>query len=284
MKLTLGFSPCPNDSFIFDALVNGLIDSGRYTFESVIEDVQTLNELAIDGKIDITKISCATLPLVLENYAYLRAGGALGKGTGPLLISKIPIPETAVKFTTVAIPGKNTTAHVLFALNFPEANNKVFKVYNEIEDFVQSSSDSLDNLQEVKTGVIIHENRFTYEQKGLHKLADLGNYWESTTGFPIPLGGIIIKRSLGKEIAREINELIRQSVIYSMDRLPNISDFVRNHAMEMEESVMRAHIDLYVNDYSVDIGTSGEKAIEKFIQVHSEMNKIPVPEVEVFIN
>ncbi len=186
-----------------------------------------------------------------------------------LLISKIPIPETAVKFTTVAIPGKNTTAHVLFALNFPEANNKVFKVYNEIEDFVQSSSDSLDNLQEVKTGVIIHENRFTYEQKGLHKLADLGNYWESTTGFPIPLGGIIIKRSLGKEIAREINELIRQSVIYSMDRLPNISDFVRNH---------------YVNDYSVDIGTSGEKAIEKFIQVHSEMNKIPVPEVEVFIN
>lgn len=283
MKLTLGFSPCPNDSFIFDALVNGFVDSGVYEFEPVIEDVQTLNELAIDGKIDVTKISCATLPLILENYLALRSGGALGKGTGPLLISKIPVPESAIKFTTIAIPGKNTTAHVLFALNYPDAANKVYKVYNEIEDFVLGSASDLDNLQEVKTGVIIHENRFTYESKGLYKLSDLGAYWENSTGFPIPLGGIVIKRNLGNKVASEINELIKESVLYSMQRLPEISGFVREHATEMEESVMRSHIDLYVNDYTVDIGNSGRKAIEKFIQVHSEINKIPLPKVETFV-
>lgn len=282
MKISLGFSPCPNDCFIFDALVNGAIKTEGLEFEVVMEDVQTLNELAIDNKIDVTKISYATLPPILENYAALKAGGALGNGTGPLLISKFPLPEPAIKFTTVAIPGKNTTAHVLFALNFPEAGNKLFKLYNEIEDFVLSSATDMENLQEVKTGVIIHENRFTYEKKGLHKLADLGKYWEETTGFPIPLGGIVIKRSLGKELALKMNELIKESVIYSMNKLPAISQFVKNHAQEMEETVMRSHIDLYVNDFSVDIGISGENAIQKFLQVHSEIHKLPLPEKEIF--
>src|SRR5690349_20345351 len=176
MKLTLGFSPCPNDTFIFDALVNNKIDTGGISFEVVMDDVQSLYEMAIDGKLDITKISYGSLPLILNQYVVLSSGSALGKGVGPLLIAPFELPSPAVKQCVVAIPGRHTTAHVLFSLAFPDATNKVFLRYDEIENFVLSNNGSLENIQSVKLGVIIHENRFTYQLKGLVKQTDLGNF------------------------------------------------------------------------------------------------------------
>lgn len=255
MSLTLGFSQCPNDTFIFDALVNKKIDTGGLEFEVYLEDVQTLNEWAQEERLDISKISYGVLPLVLDKYNYLNSGGALGKGVGPLLISKLPAGQLPpVEQMKVAIPGKNTTAHLLFSLAFPGAKEKVFKVFNEIEDAVLS--------EEVDAGVIIHENRFTYYQRGLHKLRDLGEYWEQTTGAPIPLGGIVARKSLGENLGRQVDGLIRKSVEYAFaHHYKELTAYVKQHAQEMSEAVMRQHIDLYVNDYSIDLGENGRKAI-----------------------
>lgn len=284
MTLTLGFSPCPNDTYIFDALVNGYIDNGGLNVKVVMEDVQTLNELAIAGKIDVTKISYGTLPLVLNDYVLLNSGGALGMGVGPLLISKIPLPLPAVKQSVVAIPGKHTTAHVLFSLAFPEATNKVFLRYNEIEEFVLSNSGSLDDIKSVKTGVIIHENRFTYTEKGLINLCDLGSYWENETGLPIPLGGIVAKRALKREVLLQLQELIQVSIAWSDANNRTPGEFIRKHSQEMSEDVMMKHINLYVNNYSSDLGEQGRAAVRKFVQVHTAINKIPVNLDNIFLH
>ena len=276
MRLTLGFSPCPNDTFIFDALVNNKIDTEGLEFDIVMEDVQMLNEMAIGEKIDITKISYGSLPLLLNNYIVLNSGSALGMGVGPLLISSFPIPSSAVKQCTIAIPGKNTTAHVLFSLAYPEAGNKVFLRYDEIEGFVLNNKGSLENIKEVRLGVIIHENRFTYEAKGLVKLTDLGNFWEEETGFPVPLGGIVAKRNLPNDVVLKVERLIKKSLDYSYQQNGVLSDFVKKHAQEMSEDVMRQHIELYVNDFSIELGETGRNAIKKFVQVHSSINKLPV--------
>lgn len=283
MKLTIGFSPCPNDTFIFDALVNKMIDSEGLEFEAVLADVQTLNEWAIAGKLDITKISYATLPLVSINYGLLKAGGALGKGVGPLLISRFPLPSPAVRHCTIAVPGQNTTANLLFSLAFPEASNKVFMPYDQIEDFVLSSSSDLDNIKSVKLGVIIHENRFTYRDKGLECIMDLGDYWEKETSFPIPLGGIVMKRSFDSLVQEKVNRLIRKSLDYSYKSLPTLSAFVRNNAREMDESVMMEHINLYVNSYTENLNEEGAKAVRKFLQVHSSINKLPIESESIFL-
>jgi 1,4-dihydroxy-6-naphthoate synthase len=257
-KLTLGFSPCPNDTFIFDALVNGRIDTGGLGFEAVLEDVQTLNEWAKQGKLDITKISYGSLPALLDTYILLNSGGALGKGVGPLLISKNEIPTSAVAGETVAIPGRDTTAHLLFSLAFPQAQQKKFMVFHRVEEAVLGG--------ETKLGVIIHENRFTYQQKGLKKIMDLGEFWENRTGVPIPLGGIVAKRALGNETARQVDALIRKSLEYAFARYPAVSDYVQTHAQEMSEEVMRKHIDLYVNNYSLDLGSEGRNAVKTLLQ------------------
>lgn len=258
MKLTLGFSPCPNDTFIFDALVNKKINTEGLDFEVLLEDVQTLNQWAIQGKLDISKISYGVLPLVLKEYNLLNSGGALGKGVGPLLISKVPFPLSDINKKKIAIPGENTTAHLLFSLAFPNATNKTFKVFNEIEDAVLN--------QQVDAGVIIHENRFTYQQKGLHKLMDLGEYWEQTTNSPIPLGGIVCRQSLGKELSTKIDSLIRQSVEYAFKHhYQTLTPYVKEHAQEMSEDIMRKHIDLYVNQFSVDLGEEGKKAVKTLL-------------------
>jgi 1,4-dihydroxy-6-naphthoate synthase len=186
MNFTLGFSPCPNDTFIFDALVNKKIDTQDFNFTVRLEDVETLNELAKKEALDFTKISYGVLPLITKNYKVLNSGSALGKGVGPLLISKNPVGFKEVEKYTIAIPGENTTAHLLFSLAFPKAKKKIFKRYDEIEKAVLNSDQIL--------GVIIHENRFTYMNKGLHKIVDLGNYWEEKTSLPIPLGGIVGKK------------------------------------------------------------------------------------------
>lgn len=260
MTLTLGFSPCPNDTFIFDALVNGKIDTGGITFDVVLEDVQTLNQWAIEGKLDISKISYGVLPLVVQQYTVLNSGGALGKGVGPLLITKDQaLSMGSINNAKIAIPGINTTAHLLFSMAFPSAKNKSFHVFHEIEDLVLS--------EKVDAGVIIHENRFTYQQKGLHKIIDLGDYWEQQTGTPIPLGGIVAHNRLMDTVALQVNDLIRKSVEYAFAHYPQVSSYVRAHAQEMSEDVMRQHIDLYVNEFSIDLGTPGKQAVTTLMKI-----------------
>lgn len=265
MKLTLGFSPCPNDTFIFDALVNKKIDTGNLDFEVVLEDVQTLNNWALQQKLDVSKISYGVLPLIVNNYILLESGGALGKGVGPLLIAKSSIDTNNLDDKRIAIPGENTTAHMLFSLAFPGAKNKVFKVFNQIEDAVLNG--------EVDAGVIIHENRFTYQDKGLHKLIDLGDYWETTTQLPIPLGGIVAKKDIDKAVLKQVDSLIKQSVEYSFkNNYKILSDYVRLHAQEMSEHVMRQHIDLYVNDFSIALGGKGREAVRKLTDVYAQLH------------
>jgi 1,4-dihydroxy-6-naphthoate synthase len=275
--IDLGFSPCPNDTFIFDALVNHKIDTKGYTFNVHLEDVQTLNEWALQGKLPFSKISYGVWPLVKNKYQLLNAGGALGKGVGPMLIYKKQTAgmdenkvvqnegKPSIETMTVAVPGKNTTAHLLFSLAFPQVKNKKFLVFNEIEDAVLSGK--------VDAGVIIHENRFTYEQKGLSKWMDLGTYFEETFNAPIPLGGIIARNTIPQNEIQLIDSLIKESVAFafknSYELLP---EFVKNHSQEMSEQVMRQHIDLYVNDFSMDMGTTGKKAIAQLEKVWSELN------------
>jgi 1,4-dihydroxy-6-naphthoate synthase len=284
MKIKLGFSPCPNDTFIFDALVNNKIDTHGLTFEVVMQDVQTLNEMAIDGKLDITKISYGSLPLLLDKYVVLNAGSALGMGVGPLLVAPFAIPAPAVKQCVVAIPGKYTTAHVLFSLAYPEAINKVFLRYDEIEDFVSGNTGTLENINGVKLGVIIHENRFTYQDKGLVKQMDLGSFWEEETGLPVPLGGIVAKREIPDDIKVKVDRLIRESIEYSYAQGDTLSDFVKLNAKEMDIDVMKQHIELYVNDFTLRLGQPGKEAVKKFVQVHSAINKIPVSNGNMFLS
>jgi len=260
MDFTLGFSPCPNDTFIFDALVNKKINTGDFHFNVRLEDVETLNELAKKEVLDFTKISYGVLPLIAKNYIVLNSGGALGKGVGPLLISQKPVDFNDVEKYTIAIPGENTTAHLLFSLAFSNVKKKIFKRYDEIEKSVLESENVL--------GVIIHENRFTYMDKGLHKIIDLGNFWEEKTSFPIPLGGIVGKRNIDENILMQVDALIKESMEYSFEHYPLISDYVKEHSQEMEVEVMKKHIDLYVNNYSINLGKDGRNAVQKFMEIY----------------
>ena len=266
MKLTLGFSPCPNDTFIFDALVNKKIDTGGLDFDVVLEDVETLNKWTLENKLDITKLSFPAFFQSLNKYVLLNAGSALGKGVGPLLITKENKQYSTdnIQQTTIAIPGVNTTANLLLSFAYPGARNKKPLLFSKIEDAGISG--------ETELGVIIHENRFTYQQKGLHKVLDLGGYWEAQMNIPIPLGGIAIKRNIDKEIAKQINTLIRQSLEFSFSNYPIISEFVKRHSQEMSEDVMRQHIDLYVNNYSIDLGSIGKQAIRELNNVYNSIN------------
>jgi 1,4-dihydroxy-6-naphthoate synthase len=276
MKLTLGFSPCPNDTFIFDALVNRKIDTGNLEFEAVMEDVETLNRIALQKKLDITKISYGVLPRILPAYKVLNAGGALGMGVGPLLVAARQMEHGEVNDLTIALPGTNTTAHMLFSLAFPGAVKKKFMVFSSIEDAVLNG--------EADAGVIIHENRFTYQAKGLHKVMDLGDYWEKTTGNPIPLGGIVMNRRYDSTLMLRIDQLIRESLIHSKNAYPELSAFIRSNAQEMEEDVMRKHISLYVNDYSLDLGSRGRAAVWQLLEIAEQIFPQPVAgSYEVFL-
>jgi 5,8-dihydroxy-2-naphthoate synthase len=264
MKLTLGFSPCPNDTFIFDALVNRKIDTGGLEFEVLLEDVQTLNQWAMEGRLDISKISYGVLPLVQEKYDLLDAGGALGKGVGPLLIARSRIQESDIASCSIAIPGQQTTAHLLFSLAFPNARNKQFMIFSDIEDAVLNG--------QTDCGVIIHENRFTYQKKGLVKILDLGEYWEAATGCPIPLGGIVLRKELAPSLSQKVNSLIEQSLRYAFSNYPQLGDYVKTHAQEMDEQVMRQHIDLYVNNFSLSLGDSGRMAVQTLLDTYKRIN------------
>jgi 1,4-dihydroxy-6-naphthoate synthase len=256
MTLRLGFSPCPNDCFMFDAIVHERIDLEGLQFEVVMEDVEALNRRAFSRNIDVTKLSYHALAHCASDFALLDAGSALGRGCGPLLISARPIaPEqVAAGGVRVAIPGKYTTANFLLSLAFPGARDKTELVFSEIESAV------LDGRFDA--GLIIHENRFTYEAKGLKKIIDLGEFWESSTGAPIPLGGIVVDRSLPATVQQVMNRVMRRSVEYAFANPEASRAFVRAHAQEMSEDVMRQHIDLYVNEFSVDLGREGRRAVE----------------------
>ena len=253
MKLTLGFSPCPNDTFIFDAMVNGTIDTQGITFDYVMEDVETLNIWAEQGKLDITKLSYNTFIHTVNHYALLHSGSALGEGVGPLLVSKEPLDLENIDTYKIAIPGFKTTANLLFTLAFPLAKNKTELVFSEIEAAVLNGT--------YDAGLIIHEGRFTYQQKGLVKLIDMGDWWEKTTHAAIPLGGIVIRRSLDMELCAAVDRILKESLAWSWKRYPELTPFVTDNAQEMEEDVMRKHINLYVNEYTTDLGEKGRNAI-----------------------
>jgi 1,4-dihydroxy-6-naphthoate synthase len=276
MKLTIGFSPCPNDTFIFDALVNKKINTGDIEFEVFLEDVETLNRMALQEKLDITKISYGVLPRILPAYRVLDAGSALGKGVGPILVAAAPVEPESVPDLSVALPGIHTTAHMLFTLAFPQSVKKVYMVFSDIEDAVLRGETNL--------GVLIHENRFTYETKGLHKVLDLGEYWEYNTQCPIPLGGIVMNRQYDITLMKAISGMIRESLEYSRNSYPELSGYVKQNAQEMEEEVMRKHIDLYVNDYSLSLGSEGRAAVWQLLDVASHLIPPPVAgSFEIFI-
>ncbi|MES1213959.1 MAG: 1,4-dihydroxy-6-naphthoate synthase [Bacteroidota bacterium] len=268
MKFTLGFSPCPNDTFIFDALVNHKIDTEGFSFEAVLEDVETLNQWTLQSKLDITKLSFPAFFQSTGNYVLLGSGSALGKGVGPLLVTKnekSPTEDEIIN-SSIALPGKNTTANLLFSFAYTAATQKQFMIFSGIEDAVVSGKTDL--------GVIIHENRFTYQQKGLHKVMDLGEYWETKMNAPIPLGGIAIKRNIDPGIATKVNRLIRKSLDYAFSNYPSITEYIKEHSQAMSEDVMRQHIELYVNNYSLDLGADGKKAIEILYKVYSSINNV----------
>jgi len=281
MKLTLGFSPCPNDTFIFDALIHHKIDTEGLEFEVFYDDVETLNQKAFRGELDITKLSYHAFAYIANQYVLLDAGSALGFGVGPMLICKDDPEELNSKLNTkgsevkIGIPGKYTTANFLLGLAFPEATNKVELVFSDIEDAVLEGR--------VDVGLIIHENRFTYQDKGLKKIIDLGDYWEKQTGCAIPLGGIVANRNLPLDVQHKINRVLRKSVEFAFANPKSGLDFIRQHAQEMSEEVMYKHIDLYVNKYSIDLGDEGRKAIKLLFDTALEKGIIPEIEKDIFL-
>jgi len=275
MKLSLGFSPCPNDTFIFYAMLHGKIDTEGLEFEPLLADVEELNQKAFAGTLDITKLSYHAYAYLLDSYLLLNAGSALGNNCGPLLIAKTPIDQETLTNASIAIPGKYTTANFLLSLAYPKAQNKKAMLFSDIEDALLE--------EEVDAGLIIHENRFTYEQKGLKKIIDLGEYWEETMQLPIPLGGIVIKKSLPEEIQQKVDRVMQRSVAYAMDNPDETRDYVQAHAQEMEEEVQKQHIELYVNDFTRDLGSKGRKAIEQLFQVAQEKELIPSYDGDYFV-
>jgi 1,4-dihydroxy-6-naphthoate synthase len=279
MKLTLGFSPCPNDTFIFDALIHHKIDTEGLDFDVFFDDVETLNQKAMQGVLDITKLSYHAFAYVTDKYVLLDSGSALGFGVGPLLISNFEISISDLEKKSmdykIGIPGKYTTANFLLGLAFPEAKNKTEMVFSEIENVL------LDDRIDI--GLIIHENRFTYQDKGLHKIIDLGDYWEKQTGCAIPLGGIVINRKLPLDVQLKVNRCIRRSVEFAFANPKSGLEFIREHSQEMSEEVMYKHIGLYVNKYSIDLGEEGRKAIRLLFDKALEKEIIPPITAQIFL-
>jgi len=275
MKLSLGFSTCPNDTFIFDALVHNKIDSEGLEFELLLADVEELNKIAFKGEIDITKLSYHAYAYVAQNYKLLGSGSALGSNNGPLLISKHKIYPDEIEDLNIAIPGKYTTANLLLSIAYPAALYKKEYLFSDIEEVVLSG--------EVDAGLIIHENRFTYEKKGLRKIIDLGEFWEEKTKMPIPLGGIVVHRNLPIETQQKINRLVKSSLEYAYKNPRSSVAFMKQYAQEMNEEIMQKHIDLYVNDYSLDLGEKGKSAIKKLYQDAEKINGFPNVSEDIFI-
>ena len=253
MKLSLAYSPCPNDTFIFDAMVHHKVDTEGLEFDVQLHDVEALNLMAFDHKADVTKLSFNAFLHLHEKYALLSSGSALGENCGPLLIVKQNQLKPFDAKSLVAIPGKYTTANSLFSLAFPENTNTKEMLFSDIEKAVLNG--------DVDAGVIIHENRFTYQDKGLLKLMDLGEYWQEKTQLPIPLGGIVVSKSLDDLVQKKVQRVLKRSIEFAFAQPYESQDYVRQHAQEMDIDVMNSHIQLYVNDYSIELGEKGRKAV-----------------------
>jgi 1,4-dihydroxy-6-naphthoate synthase len=275
MRLTLGFSPCPNDTFIFDAMVHGRVDTEGLEFDYFLTDVEELNRKALNSDVDITKISYHAYAYAARNYLILDAGSALGHRNGPLLISKRRIGVSELPGLRIAIPGKYTTANLLFSIAWPDVVTKTEYLFSKIEDALLEDK--------VDAGLIIHETRFTYYKRGLHKLADMGEYWETLTGLPIPLGAIVIKRNIPDDVALKVNRVVRRSLEYAYKDSFASYDFVSGNAREMDSTVMNNHIKLFVNEYTINLGNKGRQAIIELFRIAGEKGVIPLLPERIFL-
>lgn len=266
MKLKLAFSTCPNDTFMFEAIVNKRVDTLNYDFELTLADIDVLNKLTSNNEADIAKISFNNYPLISKNYQLLRSGSAIGFGNGPMIISKHKIELNELKYKKIAIPGENTTANLLLKRLFPDIRTKKVYLFSDIEHAI------LEN--EVDAGLIIHETRFTYKQRGLQQIADLGHEWEKQTGLPLPLGGIAIKRDLSEKIKTDIQQIMQESVNYAINNPKKSMLYVKSHAQEISDEVVNQHIDLYVNSKSIRIDSESESAINELLSISSEFNNV----------
>jgi len=269
MELTLGFSTCPNDTFMFDAMVHQRVDTEGLTFKLVMEDILHLNRRALAGELDVLKVSYNAYGHVRQQYRLLNSGSAMGEGVGPLLISRAPTnaSELIALGATIAIPGVNTTANLLLNFFAPQLTERKEMLFHDVMPAVANG--------EADAGVIIHENRFTYQEHGLHLVQDLGAHWEEKTGLPIPLGAICAHERLGDELIAKVDRVLRRSVEYAFAHPDASRAFVREYAQEMSEAVTQQHIELYVNNYSVDMGTRGRQAVQQLLRVGEEMNLYP---------
>ncbi len=257
--LTLGFSPCPNDTFIFNALVHGKVEIESVGFAPpALEDVETLNKFALEGRLDVSKVSFHALGYILDEYVLLDAGAALGRGCGPLLVGKQAFCRQDLSGLRVAIPGEFTTAAMLLRIFAPEIPRVVPMVFSQIIESIENG--------DVDAGVIIHESRFTYADHGLHLIKDLGSWWEKETGLPIPLGGIVARRSLGKDVLEKLTMGIRKSVRAGFADPEACLPYMKNHARELDDNVLAAHVKLYVNRFSEELGDEGRNAVSEFLK------------------
>jgi 1,4-dihydroxy-6-naphthoate synthase len=275
MKLSLGFSPCPNDTFIFEALVHGRVDTEGLSFDWFLADVEELNHRAMEGTVDVTKMSFHAYALAASNYLILDSGSALGRNNGPLVVSRHKMYPDELDNALIAIPGKYTTANLLFSIFWPGASRKREYLFSDIPEAVMSG--------EADAGLIIHETRFTYLSLGLQKAADTGEYWEKMTGLPVPLGGIVVKRSVSEDIAGKVSRSIRRSIEYARADPTASIDFIRRHAREIDSKVTKDHISLYVNEFSLSLGLEGKAAIAKLYSVANERKVIGAMPERIFL-
>lgn len=278
-SVSLGYSPCPNDTFIFYALMHGRIDAKNLKFSEVLLDVETLNRKALHAELDLTKISYHAFGHVRNNYLLLRAGGALGRGCGPLVVTKKNYSMDDLKKKRIAIPGKFTTAYLLLQLYDPAFRPGSLSVAEMPFDKIIHAVAH----EEADAGLIIHESRFTYPSQGLKAVIDLGEWWEKETGLPIPLGGIIAKHSLGTGLHKKINRALQQSVEYALANRSEPMNYIKAHSQELSDTVINQHIDLYVNDFSADIGLKGEKAVTELLRRAEDSGIIPENRQPVFM-
>jgi 1,4-dihydroxy-6-naphthoate synthase len=274
--ISLGYSPCPNDTFIFYALVHGRLNTGGLLFQETLEDVETLNRKALEGALDMTKVSFHALGLLRDRYCLLRSGGALGKGCGPLVVARQAGGMEDLRGATIAIPGRLTTAFLLLQIYDPLLSERAVPMpFDLIPGAVASG--------EVDAGLIIHESRFTYRGMGLEKVLDLGEWWEASTGLLLPLGGILARRDLGNDTIRRIDALLRKSIEYAYSHGNEPKSYIKSHAREIDDRVIEQHIGLYVNDYSLDIGDEGSRAVSELFRRAEERGILPGSSRPLFV-
>ncbi len=274
--LTFGYSPCPNDTYLFYGLAHGRAGTSRARFRVELHDVETLNLKAREAHYDLTKISIHAICHVLKDYVLLNSGGAMGKGCGPLVVSAGKLTPEQLSGIPVAIPGEFTTANLLFQIFTGGSSRVVPMPYDTIMDRVSKG--------DIPAGVIIHEGRFTYHLHGLNKVIDLGEWWEERYSLPLPLGGIMIRRDLGKELHQIAEESIRESLRFAREHENEVWKYVKENAREMDDAVIRSHIDLYVNEYSENFGSSGRKAIYTLLELGHACGFLPGVARDIFWN